>query len=179
MKATVQLLLLLMAGASTLSCSRVSPDKYVQVAVLNTNLVTSKYSPSFFRELRELKEQGRLTVFRDNQPQEGTAVEYVEQNVIASVDEAMKKVEALPQSEKTEALTRASLEVFRYGQKIFEAEYMAIAKMLDENKPPAAIDTAIQQLFTSHDPELGKRMEKLDELAIAYARKHEVPLQFK
>lgn len=179
MKPAFLIALLIALCASLTSCNRVSPRKVVGRAVLNSNTVTVKFSPKFFDELRERKSKGRIVVFEDNRAQPGTAEEYVEQMVIAPANDAMESVEKLPKNEDTGDLVEASLEMFRYATEIFEEDYRAIARMIDGDQPQQAIDAAIQQLFETHDPELGKRVKRLDELAIPYAEKHDIPLQVK
>lgn len=175
----IKITLQLFMGLIFLSCEQTAPRKYVERTVLNTNLVSGRYTPSYFNEVRELKKQGRIKVFKDGKMEKGTAVEYVMQNTIDPVDESIKKVKGLKKTEDTRDLIAASLDVFRYGRKIFENEYVSIAKMLDENRPQEEIDSAIQKIFETHDREMEKKLRYLDELAIPYAKKHNVPLNFR
>src|SRR5690606_17946698 len=89
----VKIILPAILSAGFASCNRVSPDKVVEVAWLNANQVVAFYSPKFFGELRELKSKGNITVFKENKPIKGTAVEYVNQMVVAPFNESMQKVE--------------------------------------------------------------------------------------
>lgn len=179
MKSTLKITLFLFMGFTLLSCSKPSPRKYVEVAVLNTNLVTGSYTPQFFDELQELKNQNRITLYKDGEMKQVTVEEYVRQRTIVPVNEAMAKAEALPETDDSRDLKAASLEVFKYGKQLFEKEYLVIAQMLDDNKAQTEIDSAIQKIFTSHDAEMEKRIRYLDELAIPYAKKHNVPLEYR
>jgi len=170
-------IVLTVLSLSLTSCNLVSPDKVVQRAWLNTNTITTNYSPKFFGQLLELKAKGNITVFKDNEVTKGTAVEYVNQTIITPLNESLQKVAELPENEDTKALKAASLELFRYGKEIFESDYLDIATMIDGERPEMEINTAIENLFLKHDLEMGTRLNRLDELVIPYAEKHNVPIK--
>lgn len=124
----------------------------------------------------EKKSKNNITVYKDGEVIKGTAVAYVQQFVILTVDENLKKVEALSPNKDDQELIEASLEVFRYGKQIFETEYLDIAAMIDDQKPPEEIHAAIDKLFAKHDGEMQKRFERLDSYALPFAEKHNIPL---
>lgn len=169
--------LLTVLSLSLTSCNPVSPDKVVQRAWLNTNNITTRYSPKFFGQLRELKAKGNITIFKDKEVTKGTAVEYVNQMIIVPHNESLQKVEELPEKEDTKALKAASLELFRYSKEIFENDYLDIARMIDENRPDMEINTAIEDLFLRHDQEMETRLNRLDDQVIPYAEKHNIPIE--
>lgn len=169
------LLIALVAGIS--SCTGPSPQKVVAQTWLNTNNITSHFSPKFFGTLLEMKSKGRITVFKNGETTNGTAVEYVRQNIIPQVNESLKKVESLPEKKETKELKAASLDVFNYGKEIFENDYVAIAKMIDEKQPADIIVAATVDLFSKHEAEMYKRLDKLDSFAIPYAEKHNIPVK--
>lgn len=167
---THKIILLLVLAASICSCAGPSPRKVVAQTWLNTNNVTTYYSPKFFKELMERKEKNNFTTTG------GTAVAYVEQYVIATVDESLKKVEKIPLKSDTKELIHASLEVFRYGKEVFETEYLDIAAMIDNEKPSEEIIAAIDKLFVKHDGAMQVRLDRLDSYALPYAKKHNIPV---
>ena len=170
-------ILLTVFSLNLTSCNPVSPDKVVQRAWLNTNNVTTNYSPKFFGQLRELKSKGNITVFKDNEVTKGTAVEYVNQLIIVPHNENLQKVEDLPEKEDTKALKAASLELFQYSKEIFESDYLDIATMIDKERPDMEINIAIEDLFLKHDPKMETLLNRLDELVIPYAEKHNIPIK--
>ncbi|RAV28691.1 hypothetical protein [Sinomicrobium soli] len=172
-----KIILFLAFATAISSCTGPSPRKVVAQTWLNVNLVTAHYSPKFFTELRERKANNNITVYKDNAVTKGTAVEYVTQNVIGPLDEALKKVERLPVENDTKALIQASLEVFRYSREVFENDYLAIARSIDEKQPEDAIETAVDELFAKHDGAIQTRLDRLDSYAIPYAEKHNIPIQ--
>jgi len=174
---SIKMIFLAALFTSLISCNQSSPDKTVQVAWLNANRVVAHYSPRFFGELRELKSKGNITVFKDNKTVKGTAVEYVNQLAVAPLNESMQKVKDLPEQEDTKAIKAASLAVFEYGKEIFENDYLHIAALIDEGQSAAEIDAAIEDLFAKYDPEMQARLNRLDELVIPYAEKHDIPIQ--
>mgnify|MGYP000952645490 CR=1 FL=1 len=176
MKRGIKIIQLLIFAASICACTSPSPRKVVAQTWLNSNNITTHYSPKFFTELIERKAKDNITVFKDNTVTKGTAVAYVQQYVIATVDESLKKVENIPVKLDTKALIHASLEVFRYGKHVFENDYLTIATMIDEKHPTESIEAAIDQLFAKHDAEMHARLARLDNYAIPYAEKHNIPI---
>lgn len=173
----IKMIFLAALFTSLISCNQPSPDKTVQVAWLNANRVVAHYSPRFFGELRELKSKRNITVFKDNEVAKGTAVEYVNQLAVVPLNESIQKVKDLPEQEDTKAIKAASLAVFEYGKEIFENDYIQIATMIDGGRPAAEIDAAIENLFAKYDPEMQAKLNRLDELVIPYAEKHDIPIQ--
>jgi len=168
--------LLLTALTGVVSCGP-SPKKVVAQTWLNTNNVTTYYSPRFFNELMERKTTDNITVYEDDTATKGTSVAYVQQYVIATIDENLKKVEALSAKGDNKELIHASLEVFRYAKGIFETEYLDIAAMIDDERPSEDIMTAIDNLFGKYDGEMQARFDRLDSYAIPYAEKHDIPIK--
>lgn len=177
MKSNIRITLFLLIGLTFLSCDQTSPRKYVEVTVLNTNRAAGMYRIQYINEIRTLKKKGRLTVFKGDQPKNGTAVAYVKQRIILTNDASLEKVKVLKVTDETEDLIIASLDFFEYSKKIFESDYLEIARMLDENKPDTEIDAAVENMYRTHDWEMEKRLNRLDELAVSYAKKHNVPLE--
>lgn len=177
MKYTLKTLVLIAVVLSLFSCNRVSPDKVVAQTWLNVNKITSHYSPNFFRLLQEMKSKGTINIVKNNEVVKGTAVEYINQIIIPSVDESLKKVEKLPVKEDTKEIINASLEVYKYGKAIFENEYLVIAAMIDEGKPEAKINNTIENLFAVHNPIMQKKLDRLDALVFPYAKKHNLPFK--
>ncbi len=144
-------------------CNNTSPQKYVEIAVLNTNLVTAYYRPPYFEEMMS---------------HQGNAVDYVRQQTIPSLEQAIEKVKNLRVTDETKGLIDASLDFLVYGKELFETEYIDIAQMVDDNEPQAAIDTAITRVFDQHDPFLVEKLDRLEAVAIPFAEKHGVDLTF-
>lgn len=161
-----------------LACNKATPQKTVAVTVLNTNLISSRYAPSFFNELQEMKRNDRINVYKNDEMGKGTAEEYVQQNAILPIKDALKKVEDLVVTDDASEMRTASIELLSYSKTIFEKDFINIAIMIDSNQPQLTIDSAIQQMYKTHDTELDKRFRVLDELAIPYAEKNNVPLTF-
>src|SRR5690606_15668055 len=97
---------------------------------------------------------------------------------ILPIKDALKKVEDLVVTDDASEMRTASIELLSYSKTIFEKDFINIAIMIDSNQPQLTIDSAIQQMYKTHDTELDKRFRVLDELAIPYAEKNNVPLTF-
>ncbi|WP_346236671.1 hypothetical protein ABDK00_014420 [Niabella insulamsoli] len=160
------------------SCQQAAPKKIIEVAVLNTNLVTGFFRPGFFTELMELKEKNSIPVYRDGKTEmNGTAVEYVKATTVDRITESLAKVTALKESEETRPLIRASKDLLEFGKNIFETDYANVAKLIDEEKPRAEIDAAISKIFETHDETMALKTKALDAVAVPYAKKHGIELR--
>ncbi len=155
--------ILLMAAHQ--ACNQVSPEKYIAVTALNSNLVSTAYRPMFFTELIALKGDGRLT---------GSAKEYVMERAVKPVQKAIGKVNGLRKTDDAKELIATAKEVMEYGQQIFETDYLAIAQLIDTGKPEEEIHAAIAKMYEDTEETLFQKFDKLDQLAIAYAKKHNI-----
>ncbi|GAA4785762.1 hypothetical protein GCM10023231_12050 [Olivibacter ginsenosidimutans] len=150
-----------------LSCSKTRPEKYIAVTALNSNLVSTAYRPMFLNELMERKYKNQLP---------GTsAEEYVRDRAIKPVDEAIEKVKQLKETAETKELIAAALEVMTYGKTIFEHEYKSIAELIDKERPLEEIDKAITEMYDNTETGMAERFDRLDTLALKYARANKVP----
>ncbi len=169
------LLLLVLAFCS---CQQTSPDKVIGVTVLNTNQVTAFFRPRFFSELLERKKQNSIPVIKDGKTDmNGTAMDYVKMMAIDRVNGALTSVNEIEETEETKPLIGASKDLLEFGKKIFENDYVAVAKMIDEGKPQTEIDAAISSIFETNDAALTQKVKILDDLAMPYAKKHGVDLR--
>lgn len=172
-----KIILVLLLVVSLCSCTGTSPKKVIAQTWLNTNNITAYYSPKFFKGLIEKKAKNNITVYKDGTVTNGTAVEHVQQYIIATIDENLKKVEGISVKEDNKELVGASLEIFKYSRAVFENEYLDVAAMIDDEKPSEEIHAAIDNLFAKHDGEMTAKFDRLDSYAIPYAEKHNIPIQ--
>jgi hypothetical protein len=177
MKTIIKLLLLSLILFTVVSCNHTSPQKHLEITVLNTNIITGKYNSKYFNEIRELKRNNRLLVLESGQLENGTVKAYLDQNLIQPTNTALKKVQTLEVNTDTENLIAASEDFLIYCKQIFEKDYIEIAQMIDADEPEPIVDAAIERMFQIHDPAFLKKLNHLDEIAIRYAEKHDIPLQ--
>lgn len=148
---------------SMVGCNTTSPQKYVEVTVLNTNLVTAYFRPPYFEEVMA---------------HQGSAEAYVRQQTATRVEQALEKVNKLNVTDETQPLIKASRDFLTYGKELFETEYIDIAKMIDQQAPQSAIDTAIMEVFEKHTPIMDEKLTALETVAAPFAEKHGVDLRF-
>ncbi|QNL51667.1 hypothetical protein H8S90_08880 [Olivibacter sp. SDN3] len=156
-------------GVMLQACNTTTPEKYISVTALNSNLVSSAYRPMFLEELMERKGKDQLAGT--------TAVDYVRDRALRPVEESMEKVKQLKETDDTQALIAAALDLMAYGKEIFESDYIAIAQLIDEGKPEEEIDAAITEMYAKTENGMAQRFDELDELALAYAQEHDVPFE--
>lgn len=132
------------------------------MTALNSNLVASAYRPMFLKELMELKSKDGLPG--------ATAADYVRQRAINPVAESIESLKGLKETNDTR-------ELMQYGKRVFENDYISIAEQIDAGQPQEEIDTVIGEMYEKTEERMLQRFERLDELALDYARKHDVPFE--
>lgn len=157
------------------SCSSTSPREYFEKAALNSNLVTAYYTPNFFREIIELKNQNRLTVFRGQKQQPATAEEYLKDR-LPDLSKNLSEIKSLEETGETKEMLVASVAYIEQADKIFKTDYLKIAKMIDANKPQREIQAAVEDIFSANDPEMFKKYDRLWKAAEIYADKNNIPM---
>lgn len=153
------------------ACNTTTPDKYIAVTALNSNLVNSAYRPMFLNELRELVDKNRLP--------NASATDYVRERAINPIAESIRKVRDLNETDDTRELIAAALDLMQYGMEVFENDYMGIAERIDTGQSREVIDTAIDEMYEKTEEGMRQRSETLNELALGYARDHNVPFEIR
>lgn len=152
------------------ACNRTTPERYVGATALNSNLVSAAYRPAFLKELIELKNKNGLPG--------ATAVDYVNDRAVKPVEESIKKIKGLNKTADTKALIAAALDVMEYGRQVFKSDYLAIAQLIDAGKPQQ-IEAAIAAMYGKTEKGMIEKFDRLDNLALTYAKKHDVPFAVK
>lgn len=182
-----KIITMVITGFLILSCNTDSSVKIFDVAVLNTNIINWSSRLKFFDELIELKEKNLAYVADENSKiKKGTIEEYVTQKVINPINENLNKLEALNKTDENKDLIEASVKLHQFSKNIFENDFLEITKMIDE-LPSGELSVeilepiylAIEKFYYTHITEMETLMVNLEELAIPYAEKHNIPFETK
>lgn len=129
-----------------------------------------------FEGLLEMRAKDNIQVVEEGKLVKGTAEAYMQQMLIDPVEKSLEDVKSLSQHPDTEAIIEASQAVFDFGLEVFKTDFMDIARMMDAGTPEAEIRQAIQAMFNARDQEMYLRVERLDALAIPYAKANNIPV---
>jgi hypothetical protein len=146
-----------------------SPEKYFDTAALNANAVSHFGSDYFITALGYSK---RST------PTGTDPFNYTQQInfAIQRVEGYLKNVNELLPTKETEALLNASKDLFQFALQSYRADYLPIAKMIDNKAPEEQVVAAMQALDNkSYEAFLGK-YNKLYDLGTQYAKDNGIKL---
>ena len=171
MKKLIQFSVLIAISLLLFSCGFNSsrPQKVFDVVGLNANSIPSSFE-RHFKELFSQKENGSLKIIKpNNNIVSGTAVEYVNQHYVKSLEGHIQSIKDLKTTEESQPIIDAGLDLFKYSDEIYKTDYPKIAKMIDEGKSQEEVMLVVQELDSTKGVEVDKKYKKMMELLIPYA----------
>lgn len=151
------------------------PQEVFATIGLNANKISRSFERDFV-EIRQHKENGNIKIPAEDKKsmRPASCVEYVKYAFGMTLKGDIEKINKLRVNEETRPIINAALDMFRYADEIYEKDYPAIAKLIDEGKSDAEIDAAATQLELTKGPALDKKYNTTMDLLLPYAQKHGV-----
>ena len=158
------------------STTQDSPEKIFNTVGLNVNKIPRSFE-RHFREIRLHKANGTLQVLaEDNSTMKAaTCVVFIEYAYGKTFESDIRNIRNLSGNEDSQPVIDAGLELFEYADEIYKEDFPRIARMIDEGRAGAEIDSAIDELDMSKGVELDRKYNKVMDLLLPYADKHYVP----
>ena len=156
------------------SCNMVTPEKAFDVAVLNTNTITSFGG----REIYDWLQSPPMAY--DAKSKQMVASSYVDcvKFKFSYAEKALKDIQELPVTEETKPMIEASKDLFAYAVDKEEKGYVAIAKMKDDHAPDDQIAAAAADFTDKYRAEFQQKYDKLVEIGKGFAAKHDIKATF-
>lgn len=151
-----------------------NPEKVFNTIVAGTNKVPGDFKKHFNEIRNQLKAGSLIIVTKENKTKNVTALEFVNYNYLTMFNKEVEGIKKLPKNEETQPIINASLDVIGESQKIYSEDFTKIAKMIDNNLPDEMIDEAIAKLNETKGVPLDEKYEKVYNLLVNYAKKHNV-----
>ena len=165
---------LICIGVLVTACNITSAENYFDRAALNSNKLVGFGSNDLIRFI-ELKETNNLFMVNGNQVEPTTKVEeYIKGYIIPDIETNIETIRTLKATEETKEMIVKSLEVFEYAKNTYSKEYIAIAKMIDNNESADAINLELIKLDSLKVPRFHVLHSELWALALPYAEANNI-----
>lgn len=167
---------LLLAGLCILvfSCSQPTPEKYFDVAVLNSNLVVGFADDGLDREL----ESPSVKMGKTKDEFVPMKRDEVIQSILQSVEENYEKLKSLPSNNEASAMVNASKDIYEFILPVYKKEYTELAALYDKGADPAAIELKTRQIHDLYSSGFAGRYSQLIALGKQYAAKHKIEVKW-
>lgn len=152
------------------SCTTATPEKYFEVAVLNSNMLVGFAGDGQLRELEasSMKMGKTKDEFAPMQRKE------VVSSKISFVEETLKKVKSLQETADTKDIRQASLALYEFVLPVYKNEYMNVANLYDAGASKEKIQTAVQAINAAYIAKFDALYNKLIGSGKLYAAKHSI-----
>lgn len=171
MKRILNTSILLIAGSLFFtSCNNYTPEKTFEIAVLNSNLLSSFGSTQINQQLASDPQ-----VYNDTTKNMVSSSYYDSfQFQIADLEKRFKTIAEIKENQDNKELLAASKDLFSYAIAKEKEGYLPIAKMKDKKVSPEQIEKAIADFDASTQDDIEVKFIKLMNVAKAYVAKHNI-----
>lgn len=157
-----------------ISCNQPSPEKYFEVAVLNSNMLTGfAHSTSF----REFESPSVKLVEGKNETAVMTRNEIVTAK-LAFCTEMLQQLNELDVTEDTKAMLETSKSLYQYVQAIYKNEYAALARLYDTGAATEHIELTTTAIHEQYYAGFDKIYSELIRLGKIYASRHNIKVSW-
>lgn len=154
-------------------CNTATPQKYFDVAVLNSNRVVGFASNMLSRELESPSVKadgngGTLPMKRQ---------EVIQEHIRFS-EEMLEKLNGLAKNDDSKDIVNSSVAMYSFMLPVYKKEYTELAKLYDDGAPKEkteAFDDSIQQQY---GPKFEALYNDLISKGKLYAAKHKIPVNW-
>lgn len=151
-----------------------TPEKSFDVAVLNSNTITSFSGKEIYGWLQS---PPQVYDIKSKQMVASSYVDYVKFK-FSYAEKALKDIQALPVTEETKPMIEASKDLFAYAVDKEENGYVAIATMKDKHMADDQIKVAAIDFNNKYMPEFEQKYNKLMDIGKGFAAKHNIKATF-
>ncbi|MCW3464220.1 hypothetical protein [Chitinophaga nivalis] len=158
------------------ACNSVTPDRFFQTAVLNSNILSGFNPEQFGQELEQ-----NTVEFPDipASKKKGDEAQNIVKNKIAYIEKVIKDVKDLPAGdEDTKAIKAASLQLFEAALPAYQQEYTAYAKLCDTHGPAAEKEALLQKINEKYTANVEKAYDALLSKGKVFADKNNLPVNW-
>lgn len=155
-----------LAGIIFLQACSNTPLQTFARAVLNANAFIGKYNINYL--------EGMKSTYKERKSHtHNSAEEYLKADLVF-LNESLEKVKKLDKTGDAKEMIEASEDFMEHSMKLFNNDYLNLAKMIDAKKPGAEVDAAINKIFDENEPAMKAKYERLTALAKTYAKKYDI-----
>lgn len=156
------------------ACSSPTPEKYFDVAVLNTNMLVG-----FAGEVlpRDLESPSVKLEENNSEPVQMTRSEMMSTK-IKFLDENFEKLKDLKETEDTKEMLQASIALYKFVLPVYKTEYTQLAGLFDSNAPKDQIQSLAQSIHDKYYLQYKELEAKLISIGKIYAEKNNIKVNW-
>lgn len=167
---------LLMLGLLFLSSCSESPEKFFDIAILNTNVINDFGSPQLARHIdEETKEFPDIPSSKKKGNEAATTIH----NKILYLEQSLEKVKKLSVSGKAEGeIKEHAISLYELVIPVYKQEYLAYAKLCDAKGSQQQKDNIIQEIDQKYGSSFELQYNALMEKGKVYARENNIDVNW-
>lgn len=174
MKRSILILLSFLSIASCGLGEKSYPEEVFEKVKLNGNKIPDGFKKHFTEIRGHLKAGSLVIVTQQNKVKKANASQYVANHYIHMFDDDIKALKETKADDETGPILKAALDMFQYADQIYKTDFPRIAAMIDQGKSDQEIDAAIEELDRVKDPIMDEKYNRVHDLIMPYADKHNV-----
>jgi hypothetical protein len=156
------------------SCSSDTPQKFFEVAVLNTNKLVGFAGNGFQRQLEspsaKLLDNGNETATMTRKEVVNSQIEFAEDNLM--------KIEKMNETPDNKDILSSSIAIYKFVIPVYKSEYMQLAELYDNGASDDQIQSLAKSIHDRYNPEYEKLYNKVIENGKIYADKHSIKVNW-
>lgn len=173
MKKYAVFLLMFYCSAFLAGCDMATPEKYFDVAVLNSNRVAGFAGNSLSRELESpsvmLDANGKQVVIK----RQSLVEEYTR-----FTEEVLSRLGKFSKTEDNKDIVSSSEAMYNYMLPVYKKEYTALAKLYDDGGTKEQTEAMDTQIKTTYGPKFKELYHDLISKGKLYAARHKIPVNW-
>jgi hypothetical protein len=166
--------LLVMCCMYLISCNSDSPEKYFDIAVLNTNALRGFAGDGMLRDL-----QSPSVKMAENN---GKPVPMKRSEVLNAkiklAEENLDKLEGMKKTDDNKDMLEASLALYKFVIPVYKTEYTQLAGLYDANAQEDEIESLAKLIHEKYYSEYTELYNKLISIGKVYAEKHDIKVNW-
>lgn len=157
------------------ACNSATPEKYFDLAVLNSNMMMGFANEGLQRELDQ--PSGKMVNGDKDHPVPMMRKEIIDDK-IQYLGEALEKIKQLKETEDTKDMLEASITLHEYILPVYKNEYQQLAKLYDDTASPEEIKLLTQTIHDKYYTGFDELYNKLISIGKLYAEKHKIKVNW-
>ena len=165
--------LLIFCSLYLISCGTTPPEKYFNIAVLNTNILAGFANTGMLRQLDSPSE--KLTDNNETVPMKRAEII---NDKTKTVEENFGKIKDLKETDETKEMLQASVALYEFVLPVFKNEYTQLAASFDNGAPENITDTEAQAIHDKYFSKYDELYKNLISAGKAYAEKNNIKVNW-
>jgi len=157
------------------ACQTASPEKYFDVAVLNTNALSGIANDGLMAEM----EYPSVKLVEGTKDQTTTMkrMEIIE-NKVQRIEETLQDLKGLHETTETKEMLQTSIALHEYALSAYKTEYRELAKLYDDGASKDVVLAKAQSIHDKYGNHYEELYNKLIGIGKTYATAHQIKVNW-